>query len=145
MKLKYLKKFFKIWFPPLIIAVIIFILSSSPATDSDRQSGFIVNIITSISPSLKNADFLVTIVRKSAHFLEYTTLGFLTARGFNLSKKSLWWAIPTCALYAMTDEFHQTFVSGRSGELRDTLIDTLGATTGILLYYLTARARKQKK
>ena len=41
-----------------------------------------------------------------------------------------------CVLYAITDEYHQTFVAGRSGELRDVVIDSLGALLGILIYYV---------
>ena len=41
---------------------------------------------------------------------------------------------------ASLDEFHQTFVSGRDGNIKDVFIDTLGALTGIVIfstYYLT--------
>ena len=34
--------------------------------------------------------------------------------------------------YAITDEFHQYFIPGRSAEIRDVLIDSSGALTGIL-------------
>ena len=40
-----------------------------------------------------------------------------------------------CFIYACTDEFHQLFVMGRSCEIRDVLIDTLGSFVGILIYY----------
>jgi VanZ family protein len=36
--------------------------------------------------------------------------------------------------YAVTDEVHQLFVSGRSGEVRDILIDTIAGALGIALY-----------
>ena len=35
--------------------------------------------------------------------------------------------------YAMTDEFHQLFVPGRSGQVRDVLLDSCGAAVGVLL------------
>ena len=38
-----------------------------------------------------------------------------------------------CILYAMSDEFHQLFVPGRSGEIRDICIDSLGALLGIII------------
>ena len=41
-------------------------------------------------------------------------------------------ALGAAALYAVTDEVHQYFVPGRSCELRDVLVDTSGALTGIL-------------
>lgn len=42
-------------------------------------------------------------------------------------------------LYACTDELHQIFVPGRSAQFRDVLIDTLGASFGIAITYLTIK------
>lgn len=139
MQLKTLGKFLKVWYPSLLIAIIIFIFSASSSTDSDRQSGFIVNAIAFLFPGLKNADFLVTIVRKGAHFTEYALLGYFTARAFKLSKKSPLFSILACAIYAATDEFHQSFVSGRSAEIKDVLLDTAGASFGVGIYLLFHR------
>ena len=54
-----------------------------------------------------------------------------------------------CFFYACTDEFHQTFVVGRSGEFRDVCIDSGGALFGILLvlllFYLIARDSRQER
>ena len=47
-----------------------------------------------------------------------------------------------CFLYACSDEIHQLFVPGRSGEARDVLIDTLGACLGVSFYYLVFRKKK---
>lgn len=43
-------------------------------------------------------------------------------------------AVAICVLFAATDEFHQTFVSGRNGQIIDVLIDTAGAIVGMLFY-----------
>lgn len=48
-------------------------------------------------------------------------------------------------LYACTDEFHQTFVSGRSGQFRDVLIDTVGGLIGGLVFLLFAYLIRKKK
>lgn len=48
-------------------------------------------------------------------------------------------------LYACTDEFHQTFVSGRSGQFRDVLIDTTGGLMGGLVFLLSAYLIRKKK
>ena len=42
-------------------------------------------------------------------------------------------AILASALYACTDELHQLFVPGRTGQIFDVFVDTLGATFGCLL------------
>ena len=51
-----------------------------------------------------------------------------------------------CFLYASLDEFHQTFVSGRDGNIRDVFIDTSGAFFfGILAFYGIIKILKLKK
>lgn len=139
--MKSLGFFLKTWYPSILIAVVIFIFSSFPAAESDTQSGLIVNVLTSLFPDLQNVESLVTIVRKIAHFTEYALLGFFTARAFNLNKKSGWWSILACAIYASSDELHQTFIPGRSGEFKDVLLDTAGATVGAAIYALIHKSK----
>ena len=139
MQLKSLGKFFRVWYPSFLMMVLIFVMSSFAAADSDRQSGLIVNALTLAFPELKEISFLVNIVRKSAHFLEYAVFGFFTARAFKLSNTSPFFAIPFCGIYAATDEYHQTFTPGRSGEISDVLLDTAGATFGAFIYWIFHR------
>ncbi|MDD3192527.1 MAG: VanZ family protein [Oscillospiraceae bacterium] len=82
---------------------------------------------------VENAQFLV---RKTAHFLVYAGLGVLLCWDFSrlnqpCSRKiGLAWAIGTA--YAASDEIHQLFVPGRSGQLRDVLLDSTGVLIGLL-------------
>ena len=39
-------------------------------------------------------------------------------------------------LFALSDEFHQSFVEGRTSSLRDVAIDAAGAAFGLLAYAL---------
>lgn len=68
-------------------------------------------------------------ILKSFHLIEYATLAVLLFFGYKKYK----YTIITAYLYALTDEFHQTFVSGRTGRFRDTLIDLLGITIGLII------------
>lgn len=78
-------------------------------------------------------------VRKCAHMFEYAVLFTLIRRAIKLTKP-LW--IPHCsqiafvctALYAMTDEFHQSFVPGRSATITDVMVDSTGALIAWLLF-----------
>lgn len=84
-----------------------------------------------------SVDHLNHIVRKSAHFTAYLILAF-TVGGVirNLKvEKPITFAITMVIVvtYAISDEFHQLFVPGRSGEFRDILIDSSGGLIGALL------------
>ena len=139
----------------IINCITIFYFSSQVAENSSAQSGRVVNFIAQILPSIKNMQepqktifiegTLTTIVRKTAHLSIYTLLGILTmnymitslkGRGFYQRGLS---ALLFCILYASTDEIHQYFVPGRSCELRDVCIDTLGAIIGIILVTIVTK------
>ena len=120
--------------------VFIFVQSALPADLSQQESNFLVPFIRNLfQVNDETASFLI---RKTAHFLEYSVLGL----SLTVTVRSLWkgeekgpldrrslvsWGIGT--LYAVTDEFHQQFVSGRSCELRDMLIDCGGVLLGVLI------------
>ena len=119
---------------PLLWMLVIFMFSHQPAAISDTQSGVFVEQLQTWFPAV-DSGFLTFIVRKSAHIFAYFVLGvlmFRVLRQTNLARPMLW-AVVVCAIYAVTDEFHQLFVPGRSGEVRDILIDTVAATAGVLL------------
>ena len=79
-------------------------------------------------------------IRKIAHFTVYITLGLLVINGFRRSglkeAKYYSFAIVICILYAISDEFHQSFVPGRGLSVFDVLIDSSGAIMGVLIYIL---------
>lgn len=144
-------KFFKwiLFAAVLLLALGIFALSSQPRDDSNKLSGnFTIRIVQLYQQITGNADSeriheiaedIHGITRKYAHFVLYTILGILTGLLFSAGKRR-WSALPAwilCVLYAISDEYHQTFVSGRSGEVRDVLIDSAGALLGITAVMLT--------
>jgi VanZ family protein len=49
-------------------------------------------------------------------------------------KDILYYSLLICYLYALSDEFHQLFVIGRSGEFKDVIIDTLGSILAIIIF-----------
>ena len=74
-------------------------------------------------------------IRKLAHFTIYALLGFNTCnmyRNYGIKHYAIL-ALITCILYACSDEWHQSFVSGRSPQITDVGIDTCGALSLILL------------
>ena len=111
---------------------IIFIMSCFNADDSGNQSGFIVNVISKLF-NISNVTLLSLIVRKIAHFSEYFILGLFSVNCFNKYKKNINYCYLLCIVYAISDEIHQLFVPGRSCQITDILIDSMGAILGILM------------
>lgn len=128
------------WLPAVLWMGFIFFLSHQEAGSSSQLSSGITrtlfNIIDRALPWIDlELDFFHFLVRKGAHFTAYLILGLLLAWAMKPDdRKAYLRVLLLCVLYAMSDEFHQTFVSGRSGEIRDVLIDSTGSLTGLLLY-----------
>lgn len=90
-----------------------------------------------------------SIIRKVAHFSIYTVVGFLLMGLLSTYKiKDKWRLIMTISigiLYAISDEFHQSFSPGRSPKVTDVYIDTLGVIVGALLVILIRMIYKKIK
>lgn len=120
--------------------ILIFTMSAFNSTESSNQSNFIVNIILDIF-NITNIKLLSLIIRKLAHFTEYFILGILIYNLIHSYDKKIYMAIIICVLYAISDEIHQLFVPGRSCQLLDILIDSIGSIVGIYLLYLIKKYR----
>jgi VanZ family protein len=103
--------------------------------------------VVSAQPTLPHApDQLADLLlKKGAHMIEYAVLFLLlrralAARPGPILPLGLAWVLTV--LYAASDEFHQTFVPGRNGNVWDALIDGAGATLAALGTWGGARHRK---
>lgn len=139
-----MKKVFKLMLL-ILWMILIFCFSNQRADDSSKLSdGVIVKVASifvkdNLTDNKKNEliDKYTFIIRKTAHFSVYLILGILSINllsSFNI-KRIIMLSSLFCFIYACTDEYHQLFVMGRSCEMRDVLIDTLGSFVGILIYY----------
>lgn len=72
-------------------------------------------------------------IRKGAHVTEYAVLGILLSATFTAYglQRAYALALAAAILYAALDEYHQRFVPGRSGEIKDVLIDACGVLLGL--------------
>lgn len=132
----------------LVWMAVIIGFSNQQASDSNAlSSGLSDAIATTIRvmlPGLElDAGELNHVVRKLAHGLIYLVLGMLVLG--TLTKlgvrggRGVAITLLVCVLFAVSDELHQLFVSGRSGQASDVIIDSIGASIGILLYKGAAR------
>ncbi len=116
-----LKKILRFWAPPIIWGILIY-------SGSSEQS-----------ISLSAVYWQDLVIHKLAHIIEYSILGILIYRALIHEKMSrrtaVMYAIIISLLYGISDEFHQKFTPTRSPRLRDVIIDTIGATSGILIVW----------
>jgi VanZ family protein len=81
-------------------------------------------------------------ILKSFHVIEYCVLFLFVAFAFNFKSNLV--SIIIAYFYGCTDEFHQTFISGRTGRFRDTFFDLSGILIGFLLIKLANHFLKPK-
>ena len=141
------------WGIVLLWMALIFYFSHQPATESSQLSQGVLTVILGfvqrVSPDLARELELLQLnhlIRKNAHFVAYLVLAVLSmnalAQNRIRGKRQIGYAFLICLLYAITDEVHQLFIPGRSGEVKDVLLDSFGAISGILLYRLPAVFRQ---
>jgi VanZ family protein len=137
--------------PPIVWAVLIFI-GSGDLLSGSHTGGFILKLLRGLFPHAGEATLgaIHFWIRKAGHLTEYAILAGLTARAFRTSsveflRRGWFWAALTVAVvYALSDEFHQSFVPSRGASLHDSLIDSVGGLLGLTIVWWWHR-RSQRK
>ena len=117
------------WLPALLLMIVIFTFSSMPASNL---------------PFFGELDFLL---KKGGHAIGYAMLGlaYFFALPPRLSTGYRWaLALLMAILFALSDEFHQSFVEGRTSTLRDVGIDTVGAAVALTVAAIYSSNSKSK-
>lgn len=120
----------------ILVCICIFLFSNQPGVESTKLAS---NLF----------------VRKLGHFSEYAILGFFafayfsnifqTGREKIQLETSFFISFLFCFSYAVSDEFHQTFVIGRDGNFMDVLIDSGGVLFGIIISIILFSVKILKK
>lgn len=126
------------YFVPVVAWLILIFLASTQLGGPEVTLRFVIRILKLLTPD--QAGGLPTeafskfnyIIRKLAHLSEYAILVLLTARAIQFGVSHLKWAtiigsLSMCVIYAAGDEFHQSFVPGRTASIYDVIIDCVGA------------------
>jgi len=116
------------WLPPLAWMGLIFLLSSQPTLPS-VPGGWDV------------------LLKKVGHALAYGVLAWLYQRALRRHFSTLATlrivSIGLALAYALSDEYHQTFVAGRNGNLVDVAVDVVGMCGAMLLDWRLEHRRAQ--
>jgi len=136
-----MRLFLKYWLPILIWLGVIFVGSTS-VMSADHTSRYIVPFLLWLKPGMspKAIWTILVITRKCAHVTEYAVLALLLWRALRnvraVRPKTLMLfggVLFGCALFAASDEFHQTFIKSRTASIRDVFLDIGGAILGLLI------------
>jgi VanZ family protein len=106
------------WLPSLLMMGLIFLFSSLPSTRI---------------PYYGAVDLLI---KKGGHAVGYGLLGLSYYHALPRRLTKLYrgiTAILMAILFALSDEYHQSFVQGRSSSLTDVFVDTVGASIAVVL------------
>jgi VanZ family protein len=139
----------KYWLPAIIWMSIIFYMSTGMFS-SENTSRIIVPILNFLFPWLPShqINLIHGLIRKAGHVTEYFVLGLLlfnAFRGDSIEKWCLRWAIYTIlgvVLYAVSDEYHQSFIISRTASFVDIGIDSMGgllSQAAIIVRWKTTR------
>ena len=148
--------------PTLFLLSLIFGFSAQDGEASGSLSYqislYIVQLFSPLLPAARTqevlferAELIHILVRKAAHMTEY----FLLALSLQLplsawfshrltQNKRIFVGLAATILFAALDEFHQTFVPGRSGNLTDVCIDSIGAIAASLCLAVFYSVRQKK-
>lgn len=126
---------------PLIAWMGFISFASSGSFAAGNTSRIIGPLVLWLFPNTSPETLLVVhmVTRKLAHFTEYALLGLLAARAFRgsprpgLQKRWLLGAAALVVVYALLDEYHQTFVPSRTGTVYDSLLDMAGGLTALVI------------
>lgn len=126
-----------------LLLAFIWLHSMMPAEDSAEESQRVGQFLTPFLELLVGEGNVTDhLVRKLAHFCEYSALGILAGALLLVKKESgifRWSYALLCALaVAVIDESIQLLADGRGAQVQDVLLDTAGSLTGLLVVWLIA-------
>ena len=136
---------------PAIFWMALIFLGSTDFLSAEHTSRFLVPFLRWIDPqiSLATLNAIQFGIRKLGHLTEYAILAMLLWRALRSGtgwqmKMSIFFLIAAlaCAIFAASDEFHQSFVPSRTSSPVDVMIDICGALVGLAICLVFARRKR---
>lgn len=144
------KSAIRYWLPPVLWMAAMFGFSTD-AFSADNTGSRLAWLLHLLFPAITDSQYATVhfLIRKAAHFTEYGFLALLWFRALRADALSKWqwrWAAQSfaiIAIWALLDEWHQTFTANRTGSIYDSLLDMSGGFTVLMLLWLLRRASGQ--
>jgi VanZ family protein len=134
-------RFVRYWMPLIVWMTLIFI-GSTDVLSAEHTSRFLVPFLRWVDPQISWATLnsIQIVIRKLGHLTEYAILATLIWRALRSAES---WKRSTlilftvslvgCAVFAGSDEFHQSFVPSRTSSVNDVIIDICGAAIALAI------------
>ena len=138
----------RLWrYAPLILWMAVIFFASTSEFSTSNTALLIQPMLRWLFPHISDERIALFhfLVRKAGHFTEYAILALLAARAFSASSHTalrLRWflaALILVSLYALSDEYHQSFVPSRTSSIYDSLIDIGGGLTALAWWRVKRR------
>ncbi len=135
---------------PVLVWMLIIFTASTDLMSAEHSSRFIEPFLRWLPPEISAGTIRAVqyCVRKMAHLTEYAILGALVLRALRTfatpaNRVRPVAAFLVAAIFAASDEFHQSFVASRTASPSDVLIDACGAAIGLIAYWFLAQRSRQ--
>jgi VanZ family protein len=143
----------RVWrYAPLVLWMCLIFFASTGELSASNTSRIVRPLLLWLFPDISEARIALAhfLVRKAGHFTEYAILALLAARAlsgaFHAALRRRWFSLSLLLIivYALSDEFHQSFVPSRTASIYDSLIDIAGGLTALLWFALRRRRRETR-
>ena len=143
----------RLWrYGPVLFWMGFIFFASTGQLSASNTSRIVRPLLLWLFPDITDEGLLLGhfLVRKTAHFVEYGVLALLAARAFLSSSRPalrrhwFFFSFALAAIYALLDEFHQSFVSTRTGSIYDSLIDMTGGATALAFLLLWRSLQRRR-
>lgn len=138
---------FKKIFPIIMLIIWMIVIISFSSDTAIKSTGKSKVVEEYVGPVIQKLSVGVTkktvpndkmqfVIRKMAHIFNYGVLSMFAYIAFYnmtpLRLKASLFAIIYSSVFACIDEFYQTFISGRSGSIKDVMIDSIGIYLAVI-------------
>lgn len=142
-------KIVRYWLPVLLMLGVMYYFSTD-LFSGENTRGALDKILHLLWPAgVKHLTQINFTVRKTMHFIEYAALAALVYRAFRADSTIIWrlkWAVYSfglIVLWSLLDELHQTHTHRRGGSIYDSMLDSAGGLTMlIVIAFVTTRRNK---
>ena len=144
----------RLWrYGPLVLWLVGIFFASTDGLSGSKTTLVIEPLLRWFFPhiSRESVEAIHLLVRKAGHLTEYAVLALLAARAFSASTHALlrihWFLVSLVLVagYALSDEYHQSFVPSRTASIYDSLIDIAGGLLALVLIVLWQSRRKRRR